>query len=978
LARTAVVLLLIAALAEAQFVWTSDRITVFYLLDQSSSIPESQRQAMKRYFNDAVAHHREQDDKVGAIVFGRDAAIEIPPFAADVVIPESTESLLDPDYTNLAAAIRMAEAAFPHDAAKRIVIISDGNENIGNVLEQARGVTANGIGIDVVPILYQAESEISIEKVAVPPNVRKGQPFDLRIVVDNTATGDSEARKVTGRLKITEQTDDEPDTLYEQTIEVAPGKQVFTVPLERDQSNFYRYEAQFIPDDPATDATPQNNRASSFTHIRGKGTVLLIEDQDNPGEHDYLVERLRANEIEVRVLPTNQLFTSLAELQQYDSVVLADVPREYFSDTQIKALVANTHKLGAGLVMLGGPNSFGAGGWRNTEIEKAMPVDFEIKNAKVIPKGALALLMHASEIAQGNYWQKETAAASIKTLGPQDLCGLVYWNGTEQWLWNHPNGLVEVGQNKPKMLRRLASMAPGDMPDFDPSMQMAVRAFNKLGDVAIKHMIIISDGDPTPPTPGVVKALVDGQISVSTVAVGAHGPANSAVMRDLATDTGGKYYAVNSPKALPQIFQKEARRVARPLIFEPEQPFSPQIVSSSHPIVSGIDSQLPPTGGYVMTTVKNNPLVEVPILSPQPANDNAANNTILATWQYGVGRAVAFTTDAFLLPDGDASRWTGAWKSWADYDKFFTQMIRWSMRPTGDQGNFTVAVDQTDGQGRVFITALDKDDRFIDLLDMSGMVVGPNMESVDIDIQQTAPGRYVGTFDATASGNFLVMVNPGGDLPPIRSGVNVPYSAEFRDRQPDVGVLATMATMVPKGGEAGTFADTADGTTDLEQLLDMNPFRRDLERARSSQDIWYYLLLAGGCLFFFDVFNRRVAISFAWVAPLVGAVRTRLGGKDDQRADEQYLERLRSRKQQVSQDLDERRSAARFEPSPDASAAAQSEDLAAAIESGEPQSAAGRKPTSGLAPQAEAEKESYTERLLKAKRKVRKDLGGRQ
>jgi hypothetical protein len=152
LARTAVVLLLIAALAEAQFVWTSDRITVFYLLDQSSSIPESQRQAMKRYFNDAVAHHREQDDKVGAIVFGRDAAIEIPPFAADVVIPESTESLLDPDYTNLAAAIRMAEAAFPHDAAKRIVIISDGNENIGNVLEQARGVTANGIGIDVVPI----------------------------------------------------------------------------------------------------------------------------------------------------------------------------------------------------------------------------------------------------------------------------------------------------------------------------------------------------------------------------------------------------------------------------------------------------------------------------------------------------------------------------------------------------------------------------------------------------------------------------------------------------------------------------------------------------------------------------------------------------------------------------------------------------------------------------------------------------------
>ncbi|MEZ6070456.1 MAG: glutamine amidotransferase [Pirellulales bacterium] len=878
--------------------------------------------------------------------------------------------MLDPDYTNLSAAINMAEAAFPHDASKRIVIISDGNENLGNVLEQARSVTSHGIGIDVVPIVYQAESEIAIEKVAVPPNVRRGQPFDLRIVVDNTATGDNEARAVTGRLRVTEQTDDVPRTLSEQTVTVQPGKQVFTVPLERDQSNFYRFGAQFIPDDPASDATPENNAASAFTHIRGKGTVLLVEDQENPGEHDYLVERLRSAEIEVQVMPTNQLFTDLGGLQPFDSVVLADVPREYFSTVQIKAMVANTQKLGAGLVMLGGPSSFGAGGWRNTELEKAMPVDFEIKNAKVVPKGALALLMHASEIPQGNYWQIQTAAASIKTLGPEDLCGLVYFNGTEQWLWNHPNGLVEVGENKAKMLKRLSTMTPGDMPDFDPSMQMAVRAFNQVKDAAVKHMIIISDGDPSPPSPGVVKALVDGNISVSTVAIGAHGPANSRVLSDLAADTGGKYYAVNNARALPQIFQKEARRVARPLIYEPEQPFLPQVVSSAHPIVSGIASPLPPTRGYVMTTVKDNPLVEVVVLSPEPATeDSGANNTILATWQYGVGRAIAFTTDA-------GARWTDLWTNSEMYDKFFTQMIRWSMRPMDDQGNFTVAVDQSDGQGRVFITALDKDDRFIDMLNMTGMVVDPDMDAVDIDVAQTAPGRYVGTFDATKSGNFLVMVNPGGNLPPIRTGLNVPYSDEFRDRQPDVGVLSAMASLVPKGGEPGTFVEVDSNETDLKELLDVNPFRRDLERARSSQDIWYYLLFAAGCLFFFDVFNRRVAVSFAWVAPLVGTVRSRLLGREESRADEEYLDRLRSRKREVSAGLDERRAATRFEPTSDAPQA-ESEDLAAAIESGgakKPSGGPAPGKTSGLAPQADAEVESYTDRLLKAKRQVRKGL----
>ena len=86
-------------------------------------------------------------------------------------------------------------------------------------------------------------------------------------------------------------------------------------------------------------------------------------------------------------------------------------------------LVRNTEELGCGLIMLGGPNSFGAGGWTNTELEKAMPVDFQIKSAKVVPVGALVLNMHASEIPQANYWQKVICQEAIKALGPRDYCG---------------------------------------------------------------------------------------------------------------------------------------------------------------------------------------------------------------------------------------------------------------------------------------------------------------------------------------------------------------------------------------------------------------------------------------------------------------------------------------------------------------------------------------------------------------------------
>jgi hypothetical protein len=275
--------------------------------------------------------------------------------------------------------------------------------------------------------------------------VRRDQPFELRVVLNNaTAAQEDGAQSVKGRVKIVRKARDREETLAEAPVEVAPGKQVFTIREEIDQPAFYTYEAQFVPDDPASDALSQNNQATAFTHVAGKGQVLLIENWENAGQFDHLVERLREEGLEVVVQPSNRLFASLPELQDYDTVILADVPRtsgedaasvSSFSDEQIRMLVRNTEELGCGLIMMGGQNSFGAGGWANTDLEKAMPVDFQIKSAKVVPVGALVLNMHAGEIARANYWQKIVAQEAIKTLGPRDYCGLVSWNGTDQWLW---------------------------------------------------------------------------------------------------------------------------------------------------------------------------------------------------------------------------------------------------------------------------------------------------------------------------------------------------------------------------------------------------------------------------------------------------------------------------------------------------------------------------------------------------------------
>ncbi|HND53172.1 MAG TPA: VWA domain-containing protein, partial [Pirellulaceae bacterium] len=806
--RTTVMAVFIFALAEIQLMWTSEKLAVIYVLDQSLSVPESQRAAMIEYVTKEVREHRnrQREDLAGVILFGRDAAIEVPPFDDDIHQLARLGSLfhVPRDATNLAAALKMAQASFPENVAKRVVVVTDGNENIGDARAVARGMTENGIGIDVVPVRLAGRADVAIEKVTLPPDVRQGQPFEARVVLNNFADPTDAGGAVKGKLLVTREVGRQPEIISEQAVELRPGKNVFAFQQKLDTPAVYTYKAKFVPATENDDQVAQNNDASSFTHVRGKGRVLLIEDWERAGDFQVLVDQLRSQNIEVDVRGSNNLFSGLAELQGYDSVVLANVPRvsgdrgeelHSFSDEQILMLVRNTEQLGCGLVMLGGENSFGVGGWANTELEKAMPVDFQIKNSKIQAVGALVLTMHASEMADGNYWQKVVGRKAIEVLGPMDYAGCIYWDdfgGRQNWMWNAAQGgVVKVGPHKQRMMGQIDRMMPGDMPAFDPGLRLALNGFQRVN-ASVKHMIIISDGDPAPPSASLLASFRSAGIKVSTVGIGAHGIAERTALENIATQTGGKFYEVKDPRALPAIFIREARKVARPLVKNLDN--VPPSIVYRHEMLQGIDGPLPPLTGFVMTTAKTSPLVEVAIRSPDPPDPE--NSTILASWTYGLGRTVAFTTDG-------GKKWANSWEQWQNYGKFFSQMIRWSMRPLGDDGKFTMAIDHKDGKVKVVVTALDKDDEFLNFLSMSGAGLDPQLKGIDLKVQQVAPGRYVTEFDAVSPGSYFVTINPGQGAAPLLAGVTVPYSAEFRDRETNDGLLTTLAGFTPAGGEKG-------------------------------------------------------------------------------------------------------------------------------------------------------------------------------
>jgi Mg-chelatase subunit ChlD len=704
--RSAGVICLSLALAEPQLRQPNDHVTVLFVVDRSQSIPEElvddpsgkggkidqRERRIRQFINSAVARRgaSHERDRAGLIVFGRRPRLELPPSDAPRFNLKELPPTPDGNYTDIAAALKLALASFADDTGKRIVLISDGNENLGNAEEQARLAQTLGVEIDVVPVAagQTNEDEVLVERVEAPPVIEQGARVPVRVLVRS-----HNPNVVIGRL------------ILKQIIEgqKAPAAETKTVALRRglnvvtftrtlaDEQRSYSYEAEFLPERVEDEKGEvikrelpgdrvQNNRAAAHVVARGQRRILLLEGK--AGEHRFLSETLRdvgGAKFKIVAGPAEMLDRykdrdKLAVfLSNFDCVILANVAADQVSEEQQEVLRDNTHEQGCGLVMIGGPDGFGAGGWQNTPVEKALPVDSEIKSLQVLGKGGLVLIMHASEMADGNLWQKRIAKLAVERLGPGDEVGVIYYDFVHKW--HIP--LQPIGGNKANILAQIDRMSPGDMPDFDPALQMAHQALiDPRKELVTKHVIVISDGDPGYTVP-ILTAMKKDKVTVTTVGVACHGLTEDQKMAAIAKATNGRAYSVKDPRQLPAIYIKESRLVSQSFIHEKR--FTPHVLFRSGP-TDRLPDPVPQLGGFVRTTPKASPLVEISMQTPRFADQEFP---LLAYWHYGLGKAVAFTSDA-----GDPKFWARDWTQGGGagrggiFGKFWEQVIDWSLRPT--------------------------------------------------------------------------------------------------------------------------------------------------------------------------------------------------------------------------------------------------------------------------------------------------------
>ena len=713
--RLLTLVFLVLVLAGIRYRLPSDRLTVTFLLDQSLSA-RRQQTFIHEYLEKALAA-RPARVQVAVVHFAGEAALELPA-SSPPYIPKNSHRL-NRDESNLAAAVQFGAAAQPPGQSGRLVLISDGRQTRGDLLQAAE---ASALELDCVAIPADHEPEVLVEELRCPSSVAQKTPFDLVATLAATqATKGADLQllrngKPAGKFR----------------VDLKEGRNVFLLPQEGEKAGVARYELRVSAE---KDGELANNRASGLTLVEGPSRLVLIHPR---GTSPSLAGVLEQNGALVDALSPDQLPEDLGEWLSYQGIVLDNVPSTDLSSEQLESLAALVREAGVGLTMLGGPDSFAAGGYAKTPLTEALPLDLRVRRSLMTPPTAQLHILDKSgsmsEVSKGvehMAMAREASIAALELLTSEDQFGVLGFDDAFKWV------VPVQAPNNPKALAgRIATLRAGGGTDLFPALQEGVTrlASNPLSS---RHILILSDGATAPANfDKLAQEAVSKRIVLSTVAVG--DGADLVFLERLARNGKGRCYVADSAHALPRIFARETLLSSRSAF--DEKPAALR-TASAHPLLQGVAvDSAPALLGHNLSTPRGVPhrvLIET-----------SAGDPVLAVGRYGLGKTAAYTGD-------DGRRWSTPWARSPDFSKLLLQTVRWTL-PQSQQGPLEVSAG-LDTMQRLQVTA-----RISPELAPQGLVgalLAPDGHSQTLEFVQMAPDRYEVHAEFAGSGTFVLSLS---------------------------------------------------------------------------------------------------------------------------------------------------------------------------------------------------------------------------
>jgi Ca-activated chloride channel family protein len=808
LSRLAIAVLLVLALSGLTLLTTTRSQYVVFVIDDSLSVGEESRKAAESYVAKATASLG--SDKAAFVHFASEPGViqeesHAAPRPAGRPAVETDKEDEASKGTDIGAAIEVAAAAIPPFYVPKIVVLTDGNQTSGDAVRSALN---SGIPVSTVPLKTRDDPEVQLSAVKVPAQVQQGEPFNVEVVIDTNHDDEVDVEVYKGPIKVVSE---------RKKLTKGENRFGFRQAVENDRLATYTARVRA-----GKDTLLDNNSDFGLVFTSGKPRVLIIESV--PKDVGDLVAALEEHEIQVDVRPPQGMPDSLSDLQNYELLILSNVPATKLTLRQMDLARTYVRDLGGGLIMLGGDQSFGLGGYYKTALEEILPVRSDFEKEKEKPSLAMVLVIDKSGSMGGDKIElaKEAAKSAIELLGPNDKVGVIAFEGDVFWVSE-----VHSASDKPFILDRVSTIEAGGGTDMYPAMVEAFEALQATT-AKLKHVILLTDGQSAPGDfEGITQSMISAKITVSSVGVGEG--ADGQLLEEIARIGNGRYYFTDDPGSIPQIFAKETVSASKSAINE--QPFTPQVVRTTQTLADLDVDNSPLLLGYVITRPK--PTSEV-ILATE------AGDPLLSWWRYGLGMSVAFTSDA-------KSRWAADWISWPNYGKFWAQVVRHAMRK-GEAKGVVVQVEQRDRKATVTLDAIDLSGKFLNQATTDVTVINDQLGKQTLEMAQTAPGRYQVEIPTPRAGSYHLEIGQKRDGRPIHQqsrGLAVGYPEELRLRSSNEDLLRNVARV-----SGGIFGPSPEDI-----------FKSDGRTTRQATPLWPFLLVAAIVLFVVDVALRRIDFS---------------------------------------------------------------------------------------------------------------------
>lgn len=789
--RTAIVLLLVLAYAGLMSRGTSDQRFVIFATDASRSVSGPSRKAAEEFLT--KAKEAQGNHEVAYISFADKATT---PDSGRMVQTEK----LDNEHSNPAAALQLATTSIPTDYVPQVVLLTDGNETRGDL---AKAALAAGVPVSVHPLEAFLALEVCISEVIAPVQASRfaDTPIEVVIVSNHDDNGVVELLQ-----------DGQPLAKRDVTLSKGENRIRFELPL--DGARDVVIQAQV---DASGDSIADNNERHTMVFAAQQTRILLVDSE--PELADSLKETLANQGCHVTVVTPEQVDEAGSPFHVFHLTILSDVKPNEFPADVAAAIDRYVKELGGGLIMLGGENTFGEESYRDTALERMMPVEAfaEVEAQKMVLAMALVIDTSGSmEEEQRMVLAKQAAKQSIGLLESHDKVGVMAFSDYANWIAE-----IAPCTDKPDLMHRIDTLTPAGQTNMHGAVQRAFLALEQT-DADRRHMILVTDGIPAPGDYcKIAQEMADAGITLSTVSISPG--AEQDLLKKMARIAGDerRHRHCDDPADVPKILVQETQAAASEAGLHDIKPF----VLRSLP---GLDVQSAPAlAGHVSTGLK--PGAE-PLLM-------AGADPLLTWWRYGDGVVVAFTSDA-------KNRWGRRWQSWPGYGAFWKRLVRHAARRP-EPSNVSMQIRHNRGRAIVTLDVHDDEQKFVDGAEVSVVVAGPNEKSTTLDATQVAPGRYETSFAAIELGQYTA-----------EAVIQDDSESEHREKQaifvdyPDEMLFKPTNHTLLKSVAAAT-----GGAYDPEPASVFAPDGRTVERITL---LWRWLVVTAMILFVVDVGLRRL------------------------------------------------------------------------------------------------------------------------